>query len=470
MIPDFSAALTRRRFAATAGIAFFLAGCTGKRTEYHEPLGDVPPQTCLGGDGANETGETDETGSAGGRAPDAWPEFGHDAGNTGRASISDGPCVGDVSWTYDGGTPTMNSSPVTHYGVVYGGGSGDPGGLFALDADTGDVQWNVETDGYVTSAPCIHQYSVHESDSLYVGTWGKTFYALDTDDGSTRWSIDVGHRFGTSSPTAVDDTVYVGTLGDGPLVASGPADEDEFEAPALLALDAESGDERWRYDEFDERSGIESSPAVADGRMFLTAERTLFALAADDGSVVWKRSLNVHPRTSPAVRDGVVYCPTLPPQNRDEPHGRLLAVDSATGETLWKTTVEDHSLRTSPAVTGDSVYVAATTQTACPADSNGESACDGPNRGRLHAFDVEGGTHRWTTDIEIDTRSSPAVVGNTVYVGCGNGLSAVTTDGETVFRVEFGEEVYVDSSPAVADGRVFLGCSDGTLYAVGYRE
>ena len=66
------------------------------------------------------------------------------------------------------------------------------------------------------------------------------------------------HRFGPSSPAVVDGTVYVGTIGDGPLVVSGPEDEEEFEACALLALDAATGDEQWRYDDFSEKDRISS--------------------------------------------------------------------------------------------------------------------------------------------------------------------------------------------------------------------
>lgn len=459
--------LTRRRLLGAVSSAALLAGCTagpGRNDApetTHEPDGHSPPQTCRDG-----TAGSDADGSAGGRAPDSWAEFGYDAGNTAAPAEWNGPCSGDVRWTFDGGTPTMNSSPVTQGGVVYGGGSGDPGGLFALDAESGEVEWEVETEGYVTSAPAV------DGDTLYVGTWGKTFYAVDVDDGSVRWSVDVGHRFGMSSPTVVDDTVYVGTLGDAPLVVSG-SDDEGFAAPAVLALDAETGEERWRYDEFGERDDVSASPAVVDGTVFVPVEGTLYALDAGDGSVTWQRALHVHPNASVAVRDGVVYCPTMPPrgdEESDEPHGRLLALDATSGETRWEATVEDLSLRTSPAVTDDSVYVAATTTTACLATGGGDETCESTSRGRLHAFDRETGTRRWVADVEPDTRSSPAVVGDTVYLGCRNGLSAVTTEGETVFRTDFADEVYVQSSPAVADGRVYLGASNGTLYAVGSVE
>ncbi|WP_227356773.1 outer membrane protein assembly factor BamB family protein [Haladaptatus salinisoli] len=437
---------TRRRTLGTLGAVGALAGCvTSSSLRRSKPKTDDP--------------------SPGTQSADSWPCFGCDNRNSGTAGAARGPGrTADVEWTFDGGTPTMNSSPVVVENVVYAAGTGDPGGICAVDATTGDSLWRFETEGYVSSAPAV------ADGVLYAGTWGKTFYAVDVADGTQRWKVDVGHRFGSSSPVVADGTVVVGANGDGPLVVSGPEDEEEFEACAVLALDAETGEEVWRYDEFGERENVDSSPAVASGRVHVGGGENLYALDAETGSEIWTRNVAASARASPAVRDGLVYY-AGPYRGGDAP-SRLWALDAASGETRWTYDLADTAQKVSPAVADGTVYVPAASQRVCLAAGDSDD-CSGVTRGRLYAVDAETGTERWTAEIRPDTRSSPAVADGIVYVGCANGISAVTVDGAGAWRIDFEGEredgPYVDSSPAVAGGRVFVGASDGRLRAIGNR-
>jgi len=397
--------------------------------------------------------------------PTSWPQFGYDAGNTGYAPDATGPSTSPtIAWRFDGETPTMNASPVVVDGTVYAPGSGDPGYVHAVDAESGEEEWEFEPAGYASSAPAVVDGTV------FLGTWGKRVYALDAATGEVEWEEDVGHRIGASSPAVVDGVVYVGTVGDGPLRVRGPEDEEKFEPCALLALDAETGDVEWRYEEFGDRERIRSSPAVADGRVFFGAEDALYALETATGEEAWTRTTPTHPESSPAVADGVVYYGA--PSGEGGSPARLWAFDAATAETVWTAGVDDANLRTSPAVADGTVYAAASSsgRTCLPAEGDGGPDCSGENRGRLYAFDAASGERAWTAGIRTDTRSSPAVADGVVYVGCGSGISAVTTDGESAWRLDFeGEregDPYVDSSPAVTNGRAFVGASDGRLRAI----
>jgi len=456
---------TRRRVLEATGAltTALLAGCRSRSA----PGATTSHQTGTRSETSEPTdGEGTETpGSA--AADGTWPRFGFDRGNSGHAPAVSGPDTdATVEWRYDAGTPTLNASPVVGDGVVYVPGSGDPGLVHAVDAATGETVWEFEPAGYATCAPAL------VNGALYFGTWGKQFYAVDAESGEPRWSRDVGHRFGQSSPAVVDGTVYVGTIGDGPLVVSGPEDEEQFEACAFLALDAETGDLQWQYREFDERDNVESSPAVADGRVYFGGEEALYALDAATGEVAWTRDVPTHPESSPAVVDGVVYygAPVLA-DDESAPPARVLALHAASGETLWRAPIDDTSLRTSPAVADGTVYVAASSMRVCYGAGGETPNCSGVTRGQLYALDAATGERRWTAPIHTDTRSSPAVADGVVYVGCSNGISAVTTDGENAWRVDFGNDredpPYVKSSPAVADGRVFIGASDGHLRAIG---
>lgn len=452
---------TRRGFlGATAGFALgALAGCVEDPPT--EGIGESPNGT-LG----SESGPSDTPSGTG--APSAsggvWPQFGADPRNSGYSTAVSGPGKRDPerAWRYDAETPTMNTSPVVGDEVVYVPGSGDPGLIHAVDIQSGDQRWQFEPAGYASSAPAL------ADGTLYIGTWGKRFYAIDAATGDEQWSRHIGHRFGSSSPVVVDGTVYVGTIGDGPLVVSGPEDEEEFEACAFLALDAETGEVQWQYRDFGERENIESCPAVADGRVVFGAESGLYALDAATGDELWTRSIATHPQSSPALVDGVVYY-GAPVLDDSGPPARVWALDAVSGETVWTARIDDVSLRTSPAVADGTVYVAASSSRVCMGGGGGESECSGVTRGQLYAIDAANGDRQWTAEIKTDTRSSPAVADGMVYVGCRDGLSAVTTSGENAWQVTFESDregdPYVKSSPAVAHGHVFIGASDGRLRA-----
>ncbi|UPV74790.1 PQQ-binding-like beta-propeller repeat protein [Halorussus limi] len=496
---------TRRRFLATAGLLAGTAGLSGCLSGTgSEPTTGVTETTTDDGPTADDGQATEDAAEESPGAATAWPQFGFDARNSGHARSASGPGAdAAIAWRFDAGTPTMNTSPVVADGTVYAPGSGGPGYLHAVDAETGESVWRFEPAGYANSAPAV------ADGRLYVGTWGKTFYAVDAETGEQVWANDVGHRFGSSSPAVADGTVYVGTVGDGPMVVSGEDDEEKFESCAVLALDAETGDERWRYDDFGEKENVESSIAVAGGRVYFGGESAVYALDADSGSVAWSREIAAHPQSSPAVADGTVYYGAPSSGGEGGPPAKLFALDAATGETVWSAGIEDISLRTSPAVADGTVYVAASSTRVCAfgggggvstetedgggttgsgettddrtesgatttSDAEGpDSNCSGRNRGRLYAIDAASGEREWTAEFRTDTRSSPAVADGAVYVGNGNGLSAVTTDGETLWRIGFESDrdggPYVDSSPAVSGGRVFVGASDGRLRAVGTK-
>jgi len=451
-MPSTDRTASRRRLleAVPAVAALGVAGCLNR------PDADdgASPRTGSGPGGSTTTTDpsSQPQSAAGVRA---WPQFGADARNTGHGdTVGPGAGAAAVDWRHDAGTPTMNSSPVVADDTVYALGTGDPGYVHAVDAASGDRRWTFEPAGYASAAPAL------DDDTLYLGTWGKAFHAIDAETGEQRWRADVGHRFNASSPTVVDGTVYVGTIGDGPLVVSGD-DDAEFEAGAVLALDADNGAERWRYDEFGAKENVESSPAVVDGVVYVCAEGVLYALDADTGDVVWTVDRSTGLRESPAVVDGVVYSAG----RTDAGDTCLQAVDATNGDVRWTTMLDDQNFKTSPAVADGTAYVAASSQRICTRDE-----CNGVTRGQLYAIDATTGDRAWTVDITTDTRSSPAVADGIVYVGCRDGLSAVTTDGEHAWRVNFESDredgPYVQSSPAVADGRVYVGASDGRLRAI----
>jgi outer membrane protein assembly factor BamB len=89
-----------------------------------------------------------------------------------------------------------------------------------------------------------------------------------------------------------------------------------------------------------------------------------------------------------------------------------------------------------------------------------------PDETILTASNVSGLNRQWTTAIGPGSESSPAVVGDTVFVGADDAnLYAIdAATGAVRWTAATGAAINL-SSPAVADGRVFIGSLDQKVYA-----
>jgi outer membrane protein assembly factor BamB len=152
-------------------------------------------------------------------------------------------------------------------------------GLYALDAETGDISWV-----YPTELPLGHSPTVVES-VLYVGGYDKRIHAIEADpdpstlpvDGETGyrvndrvvWTFDQAEAGFETNPLIVNGVVYVGNR-DG----------------YMYALNSSTGGLLWKY-----KSGgpILFSAAYNDGVIYFASnDAHAYALEADDGSLVWK--------------------------------------------------------------------------------------------------------------------------------------------------------------------------------------
>ncbi|WP_199243670.1 outer membrane protein assembly factor BamB family protein [Haloplanus rallus] len=242
---------------------------------------------------------------------------------------------GRPAWTFetDG---EVRSSPAVVDGTVYVGST--DGAVYALSADDGSERWRFQAGDTVRSSPAVVDGTV------YVGSGGDTsvsnpdrpeagVYALSADDGTERWRVETDGPV-DAAPAVADGTVYVGY----------PGDYDDV----LLALDAASGDERWRFTaDADDAWGF-ASPAVADGTVF-AAGTALYALDAASGQERWSADPGDR-RSSPAVADGAVYLAD---------GDTLYGFDAETGDRLWAYDGHSNDITSSPAVADGTVYVTA---------------------------------------------------------------------------------------------------------------
>ncbi|MFB6160656.1 MAG: PQQ-binding-like beta-propeller repeat protein [Haloferacaceae archaeon] len=389
-------------------------------------VGSLALGGCLGfGGGGTECteGRTVHERDAALRPDAAWPMFGYDAANTGANPDATGPVDGVTTrWRY-------SACAEADSGVAVADGRACAGGL-VVDGRTGERaggEWQAHQ-----RTPAVG------GGRLYVGT--HDLVARDAATGAVQWTFETAADAGAiSAPTVVDGTVYVaGVLRDS----------------TLYAVDAASGEERWRVG----TAGTPGpgAPAVADGRAYVVDESgAVTAVATADGSERWQVTPDPGGwAVAPVVADGRVYVAG---------DGVVLALDAADGTERWRRDV-GHGVRPPVAVAGGTVYAAG-------------------RDGRVTALDGDEGTERWGADVDGVGLASPTVAGgsDTVYVGAGGeggedgALYALDgDDGAVHWRFDTRSVLFGDytraglaTGPAVVDDLLYVATAPGDLYALG---
>ncbi|MCU4972123.1 right-handed parallel beta-helix repeat-containing protein [Halobacteria archaeon AArc-m2/3/4] len=262
----------------------------------------------------------------------------------------------DLSPTSDGGN--LRATTVAD-GIVFAhNGDND---LYALHAATGGVKWvyDERLDNYGTQrvAPTVHDGTV------YVVLRGM-LSAIDVETGEQEWENHLSN-LQSSSPTVVDDTLYIGS-GGGEQVDTPEDDPSEIVGNgAIHAFDTATGEEQWVF----ETGVVGSSPTVHDGLVYATGgleANGTYALHAHDGSVAWINE-DVFGSSSPTVADDVLYV------GSSDDH--LYALDAADGAEVDSVELIGQ-VRSSPTVADGVVYVAA------------DAAPLSGDRSHLYAFDT----------------------------------------------------------------------------------
>ena len=266
-----------------------------------------------------------------------------------------------VKWSYN--TNGVESSPVVANGVVY---VGCDFSVCALNARTGALVWSYKTGNGVYCSPAV------ANGVVYVGSVDHNLYALNAQTGALLWSYTAEAPV-ESSPTVASGVVYVGSGSPG----------------NLYALNASTGALLWSY-----ATGIYfSSPAVANGMVYVGSGGNVYALKANTGAKLWSYTTGRRVFSSPAVVNGVVYV------GSDD--GNVYALNASTGAKLWSYATGG-AVDSSPAVANGVVYV-------------------GSDDGNVYALNAKTGALLWSYTTSNDVESSPAVANGVVYVGSDDG-------------------------------------------------
>lgn len=211
---------------------------------------------------------------------------------------------------------------------------------------------------------------------------------------------------------------------------------------------------------------VRSSPLLVDGAIvFGSGDGNLYAVDATNGKERWRFATGAPVDGSPAYAAPRSGRPLIAVASRD---GFLHAVDPMNGHERWKLALGadlpfhwgwDFLLST-PAVDGDRVFV-------------------GSGNGEVLAVDAASGKVLWRHATAGRVRSSPTVVDGVVYVGSFDGhlyaLDAATgaerwkfaTEGTKIDSEAAGfDRRSIQGSPAVSADQVVFGARDGMFYGV----
>jgi outer membrane protein assembly factor BamB len=268
------------------------------------------------------------------------------------------------------------------FGTVGASDEGIPSPYYAVDAQTGALQWSVIVDWHQVSFPTF------ALNTLYFGTshnylTASSIYAIDEVSGHVRWQHSANNGFwGAIGVDPNTNTVFTGVADPnaavlalnattGAVVWSYPVpqyglDDDvgsgitisnglvyaNSKNGSVYAIHENSGTLAWSTPVGPQGNGDLSTQAVANGRLYVgTAGGKVYALDALTGAILWKTHPGSSIDSSLAEANGVVYY-------ADHNH-KIIALNAATGAVLWSYTTGALS-ETSPIVVNGWLYCGST--------------------------------------------------------------------------------------------------------------
>ncbi|HEX3047881.1 MAG TPA: PQQ-binding-like beta-propeller repeat protein [Bacillota bacterium] len=375
-----------------------------------------------------------------------WPMFRHDPQHSGNNSCG-APITGSVLWETNIGLP-IYSSPAIASGKEFFGVNGQ---VLALDARTGKTIWKAPMAGEIYSSPAVDP-KAWKAGLVYIASYGSrssTLSALDMNTGALCWWTWMTTK---SSPTVVQNPpILISSLIYPPIpratVYIGSGDY-------LLALDADTGKELWR---FLGTGVIDSTPAVDEQNVYFgTNANWFYAVNRYTGKLVWNFATKGAISSSPSVGPKLVVF--------GDTAGYVFFLDKVTGSII-KYYITPGPITSSPAYTPGSIDPS-------PAENAGaiyiasSSGPDSASGSILFKFS-ESGLPIWKVPVPGQVHSSPAVAAGRVYIGSqGSKSSAIFCFNATTGAQHWYKWMMMYSSPSIANNFLYVTTLDGMAYCL----
>lgn len=202
---------------------------------------------------------------------------------------------GEIDWwrRFDGGAM---GSPLSDGDSIYI--STNEGRVYSFTKDRGIQEWQFQGDMWILGTPTI------VDDVLIIGDMNGIVHGLDPETGDQLWEQDLDAEYVSASVTYCDDTAYISAPGE-------PADGD---AEGLLypartfALDPQSGEIDWTFES--EALEIGSTAAMVDDTLYFGSHwgpsPGIYAISSE-GEERWRFEVDTGVGSSPAVHDGRLF-------------------------------------------------------------------------------------------------------------------------------------------------------------------
>ena len=249
---------------------------------------------------------------------------------------------GSVYWKYAAGKPIGESSPAWSDYSVY---IGDLGGtLHAVNARDGRVRWTFKTGGEIKSSPVV------VGDRVLIGSYDQTLYCLSTSTGAVLWKVKTAGPV-HATPAVSDGIVFIAgcdeqfraiRLSDGKQLYTIASGAYTGASPALrgaaayygtfnnevLMVNLGSREIGWRYRNPQRQFPFYSSAAVVHGKIVVGGRDKLVHCLDGDGKSIWTFATRARVESSPAIASGRVFVGSN--------DGRFYVLNLETGAKVWE--------------------------------------------------------------------------------------------------------------------------------------
>ncbi len=356
-----------------------------------------------------------------------------------------------IQWSF-ASKAAIKSSPVCVNGIIYVGS--DDMSFYAIDAESGTEKWSFTTDARILSSAAV------VGDFVYFIA-GTQVYALNAETGQLQWKNTAGVSLNFGSPVVAYGLVFCSAGGN-----RETHNETSWGGKLMKGFDVLTGELVWQQGQGRGAQGL-SAPTLIEGNIIWTDGYNCNMANLATGDHVWSgyrgpwSSAQIQ---TPAVSGNyVLHTGVYGADHWGLPlNGHLVINHLATGKKYWdihpyegtdenkyeKTQDgKDHSIATAPTVFGDFVITA---------DRSGD----------VHCLNYKEKKRVWKFQTDAGVESSPSYAQSIVYFGCNDGhvYALNATDGTLIWKIKTGEHCI--SSPWVADGALYIGNEDGHLYAI----
>jgi len=202
---------------------------------------------------------------------------------------------GAERWIYprQGNLHSFVGGLAVNEGSLYIGSIG--GVIYALEAETGDLIWQLETGGQIWATPTI------DGDTLFIGTFDKKLYAIDINSGSEKWQ----QPFETQGP-------IIST----PVVNNGIVYISSFDRH-IYALNATSGELIWKFTDIEgngentPQKWFWASPVLYANVIYVAnMDSRVYVIDVEDGSLITLVELGSPVSSTPVATSDKVFVAT----------------------------------------------------------------------------------------------------------------------------------------------------------------